>query len=62
MKDFASYTKTSTGVEVKNLRYNAMANIWLGVVYDRTSVKWMSCAWKISGKCINRNRTDLDLK
>jgi hypothetical protein len=64
MKDLSGITETQTGVKVKDVRFNSVANKYLGMVWDEKSYlpnKWTTCTWHKSGKCINRNRPELDL-
>ena len=61
---FEGATKTVTNVPVKNVRFNTAVNLYLGMVYDEQSYrsdKWTSASWKPNGKCVNRNRPELDL-
>lgn len=62
MKDFRNYTKTKTGIQIENIVYNRTAHIWLGMAYNESDKQMRSCAWFPSGKCINRNRQEFDLK
>jgi hypothetical protein len=65
MKDLSGISETKTGVKVKDLFFNTLMNYYLGMVWDEKSYlenKWTTCTWKKSGKCVNRNRPELDLK
>ena len=64
MKDLTGTLKTKTGVDTKNIFYNSAMNFYLGMVWDEKSYledKWTTCIWHKNGKCINRNRPELDL-
>lgn len=65
MKDFIETTKTKTGIECIVSEFNDCVNLYLGKVKDNWSSipgrDWTSCSWRKNGKCINRNRPDLDL-
>lgn len=63
-QDFSNRTETKTGVSIRDVKFNSTMNVWLGMVFDKTSFrpdKWSTITWKPSGKCINRNRPELDL-
>jgi len=63
--DFSETKTTVDGSEVKNLVFNAMANMWLGFVWDEKSLmvhKWTSACWTKMGKCINQTRPELNLR
>lgn len=62
MENFKNTTQTKAGVKVSDISYNHLTEIWIGVYFNEKNNKWLSCAWKQSGKCINSNRPDLDLK
>jgi hypothetical protein len=65
MKDLSGTIETKTNVKVKDVRFNSAVNLYLGFVWDEKSYredKWTTCSWYKSGKCINRNRPELDLK
>jgi len=64
MKDLSGIIETKTGVSVKEVRFNTAVNKYLGMVWDEKSYlenKWTTCIWTKNGKCINRNRPELDL-
>jgi hypothetical protein len=64
MKNLNGTSKTITGIATKNVSYNIMANLYLGMVYDEKSClanKWTTASWRRNGKCVNRNRPELDL-
>ena len=58
-------TKTKGGIEYNHIQFNATVNLYLGIVKDRWSSDpnrpWTTCKWKRNGKCINRNRPELDI-
>lgn len=63
-KDFTGTTKTKTGIDCKDVRFNTAVNKYLGMVWDESAYrpdKWTSCTWTKSGKCVNRNCPQFDL-
>lgn len=66
MKDLTGTEKTKTGVECRNVVFNTCAKLYLGFVADPLWTKpdqpFVTCSWYKSGKCVNRNRPELDLK
>ena len=63
-KDFTNTKTTKDGTPVKGVRYNSVVKYWLGSVQDPKSYlpdKWTTITWNTSGRCVNRNRPELDL-
>jgi hypothetical protein len=56
---------TKSGIECKDIAFNNAVNLYLGMVKDNWSsnpdTPWTTCSWHKSGKCINRNRPELDI-
>jgi hypothetical protein len=52
---FKSIFSTKSGLPVKEMRFNAVLNVWLG------TVSGVPHAWNIEGRCIDRDRPELDL-
>jgi len=65
MKNFLGTSKTKGGIECVVSELNEVYNFYLGKVKDNWSSipgrAWTTCAWRINGKCVNRNRPELDL-
>lgn len=62
---FDNASKTKTGIDVRNVKFNSMSNTYLGQVWDEKSYredKWTTSQWTKAGKCINKNRPELDLQ
>lgn len=62
--DFSQQTHTVAGYEVKDVKFNSIANKWLGLVKDPKSItpdKFTTCSWNKLGKC-NPLRPDCFLK
>lgn len=55
-------TITVTGREVKDLRWNSMANAFLGKVDCPIFGRFVSGMWGKSGKCKNGSRPDLNIE
>jgi hypothetical protein len=54
-------TETVTGRKVTELRWNSMANMFLGKVDCPIFGRMMSGSWGKSGKCKNNTRPDLNI-
>jgi hypothetical protein len=52
---FSSIFSTKFNVPVKDIRFNTVLNLWLGIVSG------VPHAWDSDGKCIDRTRPELDL-
>jgi len=65
-RDFTGDTRTVTGIPLKNVKWNSVANLYLGMAQDPQwtgpSRSWVTASWTKNGKCVNRNRPDMDLK
>lgn len=62
--DFTGRLTTKTGIATRDIRFIHTMNVYIGMVYDEKSYradKWSTATWKPSGRCINRNRPELDL-
>jgi hypothetical protein len=62
---FENATETKGGFKVKDIKFNTAANLYLGMVADplwtRPDRPFITGSWNKLGKCINRNRPELDL-
>lgn len=65
--EYLPITETVTGIEVKNVRFNATVNLYLGFTRDPLWSKpdfnggWVTTSWKANGKCVNKTRPELDI-
>jgi hypothetical protein len=63
--DFSDYVQTLSGYPIKEVRFNSIPGLWLGLVKDPKSSfpdRFVTCSWSKSGKCTNGLRPDLNLK
>ena len=58
--------QTVAGYEIKEIAFNTAINKYIGLVADplwaTPTRAYTTCTWMKNGKCINRNRPELDIK
>lgn len=58
---FEGTCKTVTGLETKGVQWNNIPMKYIGMVYDPTRSKFITCMWSKTGKCKNFPQFDLAL-